>query len=309
MVIKITTPVLLIAFNRPDTTEEAFQRIREVQPSKLYVAVDGPRINKPKEIELCHQVVEITKNVDWPCTVHYLIREKNLGCKLGVSGAISWALENEDRVIIIEDDILAVPAFFSFAENLLEKYKDDERIAMISANQYTPIEIEADYMFTKYGHIWGWATWKRVWDKFDVNIPEIESAVNEGLKEFKFVNIKEHKYFRKYFRLWMEKIKNKVDNAWGPQFVFFRNANNLLSVAPKVNLASNIGTTSSRTDNVAKNNNHYYVSDSSFVLKKHPKIVEVNDKYDKHHFNNHLNKKTSPIKIVINKAKIILKLK
>lgn len=299
---KITTPVLFIAFNRPDTSYVAFQRIREVQPSKLYVAVDGPRDNKPEEKELCQQVIEITKNVDWPCDVHYLIREKNLGCKLAVTGAISWALKNEERVIIIEDDIVAVPAFFSYAEELLEKYKYDENVAMISANQYTPIEMEDDYLFTKYGHIWGWATWKRVWDKFDVEVPEIESAIIEGLKGFKFVNKKECKFFKKYFGHWMVKIKNKTENAWGPQFVFFRNANNLLSVVPKVNLASNIGTTSSRTDNVTKKNEHYFSADSSFVLKKYPIAVACNLEYDKHHFKHHINKKPSLIRRAVNKA-------
>ena len=148
MKIKIEAPVLLIAFNRPDTTKIAFESIRQVKPKKLYVAIDGPRSNKQGEVTLCKQVVKITQNVDWECDANYLIRENNLGCKHAVTGAIDWALKNEDRIIVIEDDIVAVPAFFSYAEKLLEKFKDDERIAMISANQYTPIEMENDYLFT-----------------------------------------------------------------------------------------------------------------------------------------------------------------
>ncbi len=156
----MVAPVLLIAFNRPDTTEQVFQKIREVKPLKLYVAIDGPRENKEGEAELIEKVKKIVREVDWECDVKHLFREKNVGCKMGVYGAISWALENEDRIIVIEDDIIAVPSFFYFADELLERYKDDNRIAMISANNYTPLNDTSDYLFTKYGHIWGWATWK-----------------------------------------------------------------------------------------------------------------------------------------------------
>lgn len=192
---------------------------------------------------------------------------------------------------------------------MLEKYKDDERIAMISANQYTPIEMEDDYLFTKYGHIWGWATWKRVWEKFDVTVPDLETSVNEGLREFSYINKNEHKYHQRYFNLWKEKILNKTENAWAPQFVFFRHRKNMLSIAPRVNLASNIGTTSSRTDNVAKINQHYYPADKSFFLSKHPIKVELNTHYENHHFKKHINRKPSLVKRAFKKALRILNLK
>lgn len=288
---KIEVPVLLIAFNRPDITKNSFNSIREVRPKKLYVAIDGPRSNKQDEAKLCKQVLHITQNVDWECDTQYLIREKNLGCKLGVTGAISWALSNEDRVIVIEDDIVAVPAFFSYAQELLERYKDNERIAMISANQYTPIEMENDYLFTKYGHIWGWATWKRVWDNFDVNVPELETAVNSSLPAMSFESEKEKKYYKKYFSTWLSRIKHDTENAWGPQFTFFRFQNSLLSVAPKVNLASNIGNVSSRTNNVAITNQHYYPATINFKLVNFPIKIECDKEYDKYHFKNHINRK------------------
>ncbi|HSV88427.1 MAG TPA: hypothetical protein VLH61_07275 [Bacteroidales bacterium] len=305
----IYTPVLLIGFNRPDTIKVSFDYIRKTKPQKLYVAIDGPRNNKPGEQELSNQVLRITRQIDWNCDAKYLIREKNIGCKLNVTGAISWVLEKEDRVIIIEDDVVAEPAFFSFAEELLEKYKDDERIAMISSNQYTPIEMEADYLFTKYGHIWGWATWKRVWKKFDVNVPEIEAVVSSGFKDISFINNIEYPYFKKYFGFWMEKIKNKTDNAWGPQFFFFRLRNNLLSIAPKVNLASNIGVSSSRTDSVSKRNENYYSAERSFVLTNHTKKVEINNEYDIHHFKKLINRKPSMVIRLFWKALSILNYK
>jgi len=158
----LKSAVLLICFNRPDTTEIVFDSIRKVGPVKLYVAIDGPRIGNPEDAKLCKEVLEITKNVDWECDVQYLVQDKNLGCKLGVTGAITWALTHEDRIIIIEDDIVAVPAFYYFADEMLEKYKYQKNVAAVSANNYTPIEDDQnDYLFSKYGHIWCRATWKR----------------------------------------------------------------------------------------------------------------------------------------------------
>lgn len=292
----IETPVLLIAFNRPDTTMIVFDTIREVRPKKLYVAIDGPRSNKKDEAELCKQVLHITQNVDWECDAQYLIREKNLGCKLGVTGAIRWALTNEDRVIVIEDDIVAVPAFFSYAQELLEKYKDNERIAMISGNQYTPIEMDNDYLFTKYGHIWGWATWKRVWNKFDVNLPDLKSDIENGKISEIGLSKKEKNYLQKYAKNILSLISDKSINTWDYQFAYFRIRNQLLSIAPRTNLASNIGIDSSRTDAKSLINRHYYPADDSFILTKHPAIIECNTVYDKHHFKKHINRKTSLIK-------------
>lgn len=305
----LEAPVLLIGFNRPDTTQQVFDKIREVQPAKLYFAVDGPRHNQEGEAELVANVKQIVKQVDWQCNVKCLFRGNNLGCKFGVSGAISWALENEDRVIIVEDDIVAVPSFFHFAEELLEKYKDDDRIAMISGNNYTPINtIKCDYLFSKYGHIWGWATWKRVWDKFDVNLPYLKEDIEKEYLKTLGLQTEEMKYFEKYARNILYLIENNKMNAWGYQFSYYRIRNSLLSIVPRVNLASNIGTTSSRTDNIALTNEHFYAADNNFNLSNHPDNVACDLDYDKHHFKKHINRKSPLITRIIRKALTTFKL-
>lgn len=306
---KIETPVLLIAFNRPDTTQIVFNSIREVKPTKLFVAIDGSRSHKLEEAALCTQVLEITKKIDWDCEAKYLIRDKNVGCKLGVSGAISWVLEEEDRVIVIEDDIIATTSFFYFAQELLEKYKDDDRVAMISANNYTPIKtIDSDYIFTKYGHIWGWATWKRVWDKFDIELPYLKDDIKNGHLKSIGLSKNELPFYLKYSKKILNSFENNTINAWGPQFVYFRMRNNMLSIAPRVNLASNIGSTSSRTNTIADYKEHFYPADNSFVLLKHPDIVECNFEFDNYHFKRHINRK-SFIEKALYRALRILKLK
>ena len=117
-------PVLLIAFNRPEMTQKTFDAIRVAKPSELFIAVDGPRANHPSDVEQSKKVQEITKQVDWPCNLHTLFREKNVGCGYGPSGAISWAFESCDRLIILEDDCVASPSFFQFCTEMLERYYD-----------------------------------------------------------------------------------------------------------------------------------------------------------------------------------------
>lgn len=297
---ELKSAVLLICFNRPDTTKVVFESIRKVEPKKLYVAIDGPRINKPEENDLCAQVLQITKNVDWVCDAEYLIRDKNLGCKIGVTTAISWALTNEDRIIIIEDDIVAAPAFFYFADEMLEKYKNEKEIAAVSANNYTPMEdIQNDYFFSKHGHIWGWATWKRAWEPFDVEVPYIQSDIENGHLKTLNLETQELKYFNKRAKKINDQIKNGRINTWDYQYAYYRLRNELLSIVPKVNLASNIGINSSRTNSKSKTNTNYYPAITDFIVQNHPDKVECNLIYDRHHFKAHINKKAPFIKRVI----------
>lgn len=308
MSVQINTPVLIIAFNRPETTKFVIDRIREVKPTKLYVAIDGPRIDVERDKSLCQKVVEITKDIDWDCSAKYLIRETNLGCKHNVVRAISWVLENEDRLIVIEDDIVPTKSFFSFAQELLEKFKNDERIGIISGSNYTPVEdLLSDYLFTKYGHIWGWATWKRVWDKFDVDVPDLEAEVKSGLVHIYFNDAIERRYFKNYFSLWLRRIKMKKENAWGPQFFYFRLRNNFLSVVPRVNLVSNIGNRSSRTESIAAKDTNRWPVDNDFLLTKFGDEVQLKYEYEIHHFLNHINRGNRNHKLSICRFQRIIK--
>lgn len=294
---KLKAPILFIAFNRPDVTEISFSRIRELKPSKLFVAIDGPRKDNEKDKDLRQSVIDITNFIDWDAEVNYLIQKDNLGCRDAVVQAITWALDKEDRIIIVEDDVVPELAFFEFADNLLEFYKNDERIGMISANNYTPIEsVDQDYYFSKYAHIWGWATWKRVWKKFDVLSPELEDVVRS--KKFKelFPENKERNYFKSWLKIWMDKKKKNEANAWGPFFFFFIIYNNYFSIVPKVNLATNIGTAGVHTR--GKLNIHFWPTDPNFRVKEYTVEVKHTVKYDKHHFCNHLNVEVPP-KIII----------
>lgn len=124
----LNTQVLFLIFNRPDTTQRVFDEIRKARPNKLYAAADGPRITNPDDIEKCKAVRDIINQIDWNCKIYTLFREKNLGCKIALSSAIDWFFKNEEEGIILEDDILPHQSFFRFCTELLEKYRNDERI-------------------------------------------------------------------------------------------------------------------------------------------------------------------------------------
>jgi hypothetical protein len=236
----LKSPVLFLVFNRPDTTKRVFETIRQAQPFQLFVAADGPRKNKSGEAEKCKDVRKIVhEGIDWDCEVKTLFRDKNLGCKVAVNSAINWFFEHVEEGIILEDDCLPHPTFFRFCEELLNKYRNDERIGLISGDnfQFGKNQRKYSYYFSRYIHIWGWATWRRVWKNYDVDMklwPEIRDE--EWLQRW-FGNKKLAKY---WMRIFESVYRGKID-TWDYQLAFACWIQNYLTVLPNVNLVSNIG--------------------------------------------------------------------
>ena len=172
------TPILFLVFNRPECTSKVFNAIKNAKPSRLYVACDGPRDGVYKENEIVKQVRNIATNIDWPCELNVLFREENLGCKLAVSSAIDWFFQNESEGIILEDDCLPHPDFFRYCNLLLERYRDDQRIGFVAGTALCDLKKQdflwgnEDYIFSSYPSVWGWATWRRVWQDYQVSIPD-----------------------------------------------------------------------------------------------------------------------------------------
>ena len=233
-------PILLIAFNRTDLTQKVFNQIREVRPGKLYFSVDGPRQGAARESELCAKTRDIAKQIDWDCELHTNFREVNLGCKLAVSSGIDWFFENEEVGIILEDDTLPHPTFFRFCAELLEYYQDDKRVMMISGDnlQFGRKQTDYSYYFSRYAHIWGWASWRRAWKHYDLEMklwPEIRDngllfSILDGAGS-------EAAYWNNIF----EKVyRGKID-TWDYQWLFACWLQNSLIILPEMNLISNIG--------------------------------------------------------------------
>lgn len=236
-------PILFIVFNRPDTTQLVFDRIRKARPEYLYIAADGPRHEKEKI--LCDQVREIVSSVDWDCTVKTLYRSENLGCGKAVSSAIAWFFEQVEMGIVLEDDCLPADSFFGFCSTLLEKYRFDNRIGHIAGSS-VEITSEAGYYFSTLTNVWGWAGWRRVWKDYDFKM----SSFPEFCRLNKISCLPAHYPFkRKWIRRFKACYEGKID-TWDYQYAYHNLINHYLSVKPAVNLISNIGTGTNATHTV-----------------------------------------------------------
>lgn len=236
----LATPVLFLVFNRPETTARVFEAIRQARPPRLYVAADGARDGREGEAERTAEVRRIATAVDWPCEVRTLFRDRNLGCRDAVSGAITWFFENEEEGIILEDDCLPAQSFFWFCEAMLERYRDDMRIGQVSGYNAVPqtySQFQASYVYSAYGSIWGWATWKDRWDAFE---PFLDGAKGSGLLDFGLAALPQDEYPVVRRRQLQNALSGKV-NAWGYQWFFARLVSSYLSVVPCRNLIVNLG--------------------------------------------------------------------
>jgi len=236
----LNTAVLFLVFNRLDTTKQVFEAIRQAKPPRLYVAADGARSNKDGEIVKVKAVRDfIISNIDWDCEVKTLFPDENLGCKFAVSSAISWFFENEEMGIILEDDCLPDQSFFWFCEELLLRYSDDERIAMISGDnfQFGRKCNDASYYYSRYPHIWGWASWRRAWQHYDRNAAIWPEVRDQGWLEVLIKTPSERKFWAQQFQ---SVYDGKID-TWDYQWTLACWSQGMVSIMPSVNLITNIG--------------------------------------------------------------------
>lgn len=232
--------VLLVVFNRPEHTARAFARIREMQPPKLYVAADGPRAGRADEAERCAAVRRIATAVDWPCELHTLFQPENRGCKLGVAGGIDWFFAHEEEGIIIEDDILPDPTFFRYCDTLLERHRGDERVALISGANLVPAALPggASYRASRYLHIWGWASWRRAWSKYDVTAagwgtPAARRKLHDTLNG--------RSDAIRYWAGQFDAVAAGRIDTWDYQWILAAWLNDMVALMPDRNLIENIG--------------------------------------------------------------------
>ncbi|MEW5803375.1 MAG: glycosyltransferase family 2 protein [bacterium] len=235
----LTTPVLFLTFNRPETTGKVFEAIRKARPLRLFVAADGPRPHRPGEGERCQKTREIVTAVDWNCEVRTLFRKENLGCKASVSSAIDWFFEHVKEGIILEDDCWPCQEFFWFCQMLLERYRDDKRVMMISGTNYLfdQVSIDESYFFSKYYAIWGWATWKRSWELYDRKVSHWLTHKRKKSLTWLYPSREIVKFYTGMF----DAVYNDKINTWDIQWCYSCIFNNGLAIVPAANLISNIG--------------------------------------------------------------------
>jgi hypothetical protein len=231
-------PVLLIVFNRPDFAAQVAKSLKEIRPTKLYIAADGPRSGKEGEAKICQETRDaVLKEVDWDCQVFTRFQDNNLGCALGVSGAINWFFQNEEAGIILEDDCIPDKSFFSFCRDLLIRYKDDEHVMQISGynDQNGNARGDASYFFSNFPTGWGWASWRRAWQHYDFNVKELDKEFNKNLVRKTFYG--NHKAALNWLRL----LLYNLDSTWDYQWAYAIFLKNGLCISPNVSLVKNVG--------------------------------------------------------------------
>jgi hypothetical protein len=237
---QLNAPVLFLVFNRPETTRQVFETIRQARPPRLYIAADGPRDDKPGEQVVCEKVRGITMAVDWPCEVRTLFRKKNLGCGAAVSGAIDWFFEREPEGIILEDDCLPDPSFFRFCEELLERYRENPAVMMISGDYYHGRHRQPphSYFFSRHIGTWGWASWARAWKCNDRTMrrwPELRNSdwlvrVGDG-----------HSDFRDFWTEVFDTVHAGRIDTWDYQWAYSCWLLDGITILPSRNLVKHIG--------------------------------------------------------------------
>ncbi len=235
----LSTPLLFIVFNRPETTARVFAAIRRARPARLYVAADGARPDRDGEAALVERTREVATRVDWPCEVRTLFREQNLGCGRAVSSAITWFFDQEEAGIILEDDCLPHPDFFPFCEGMLARHRHDERVLSVSGNHFLPhaLHLAQPYYFSKYVQIWGWATWRRAWRGFDLGLGQRDDAGWMELLDRTHPIKAEADYWKHIYRA----LRAGLIDTWDFQLMFDGWHRGGLHAAPARNLISNIG--------------------------------------------------------------------
>lgn len=236
-------PVLFITFNRPSESRRALEAIRSIKPTKLYVASDSPRPGNPQDIERVASVRSIVKEIDWDCQCEYLFQEKNLGCGRGPATAIDWFFDNVEAGIILEDDCVATDSFFVFCKEMLERYVDDDRImAVAGANVTRNIKYSTSYVYSNFPIMWGWATWRRAWKKYDFDMVDWPTVKrNKSFSERGSEKWKYHPVFIEFFQKTYEKAARQEADVWDHQWIFCNWRNHGLTVTPTKNLVKNIG--------------------------------------------------------------------
>ena len=287
--VALHTAVLLLIFNRPDTTRRVFEAVRRARPPRLYIAADGPRTTHPDDPARCAAARAIVADIDWPCEVFTLFRTTNLNCGVGPASAIDWFFRQEQEGIILEDDCVPAPSFFRFCEELLTLYRHDTRVMHIGGNNFSrearrPRPVEADsYYFSTQVNSWGWATWRRAWQLYDFNLSNYQDLRNAGKLEGLYSSRLETSYR-------LRKIESVLDvphpaDVWDYQWHFTIVANSGLCIVPATNLVGNIGfgEQGTHTLNATDEFANVPTTDIAFPLS-HPTTVLADRRRDRQRF-------------------------
>ncbi|MGH8019527.1 MAG: glycosyltransferase family 2 protein [Opitutaceae bacterium] len=278
------TPVALIIFNRIRTTERVLEELAKVKPRQLFVIADGPRPDRPDDVEKCAATRKLTERVDWECDVKTNFAEKNLGCGMRPATGISWVFEHVDRAIFLEDDCVPHPSFFRFCGEMLERYAKDERVMMVSGNNFLSDGggMGHSYTFFRFLNLWGWASWRRAWKYYDFSM---ESWPQERNSDW-LRGISKDPRIRNYWRRIFDSVYTHISmrDIWDFQFACAVMKQGGLGIAPSRNLVSNIGWGEGATHTIGDSHLANLPANEMPFPLRHPPVVAYDRHYDEQVF-------------------------
>lgn len=277
-----STPILFLIFNRPETTKLVFEEIRKRKPEKLFIGADGPRPTHTDDEIRCRQCIEIVSAVDWECEVTTLFRSKNLGCGAAPAAAITWFFQHVTEGIILEDDCVPNDSFFDYASALLKFYREDKDIMMICGTSYQPRPLNNDsFYFSLYPHVWGWATWRRAWERYSFDISGETEAERAAVIRRTFHNARERK-------LWVNNMKMIINglDAWDYQLMYWMWKNDAKCIVPWKNMIANIGFGHQATHTFDSNSAQFAMPQHELKAIHFPKTKALHkraDEFERYH--------------------------
>ena len=274
------TPILIIFWRRPESVIRLIDRIRPLRPTTLFLACDGPRDGNEDEYkQVLQSRRQVEQAIDWPCSIMKRYSETNLGVKYGPYYAIDWFFSNVNEGIILEDDCLPEVSFLPFCAVLLERFRDDERIWQISGNNFvtSSTPAESSYFFSRYPSTWGWASWRRCWRLYDINMKTWPKIRESGMLINAFHSTDELEYWTK---IWNCLTQYDYPLAWDYQWIYACLVNGALSIVPGCNLVSNIGFGQDGTNCLNDGNSLANLPTSPMVTLRHTRLPLSDRTYD-----------------------------
>lgn len=300
-------PILFIIFNRPETTEKVFERIREMKPTRLFLAADGPRAHKPGEHEKCEQARNIVlKGVDWDCKLETKLEGNNLGCGRAESEAMIWFFRSIGEGIVLEDDTFPDLSFFRFCKELLSKYRNDESVWMIGGNNFQNGRIRSDgsYYFSGNTHSWGYASWLRAWESYDLHLRDMSDSDFDQIVRKRFARKDEIEFWTNVYR----RLRRGEFDTWDYQFLFNMWRHGGKCIIPAKNLVSNLGFGAGATHTTDENNPLANLDINDIGNIVHPGSMKISQQADRYVFENFYQVRHSLLKRIRNRISRIFPL-
>ena len=270
--------VAFLIYNRPQLTRRVLDAVAEACPARLLVVADGPKDQADRK--KCEAARSVLDGVDWDCEVETDFARENMGCRRRVSSGLDWVFSRVEDAVILEDDCLPHATFFPFCAELLDRYRHDDRVAHIAGTNLDAgnASMAHSYFFSRFTTAWGWATWRRCWQDYDVDLRAWPAVKATG----SYCDLCSSRHEACCLEdLWDDFHAGRID-SWDAQWAFNVMTQNRVAIVPSVNMVSNLGfgPGATHTHDAASSHSLVPACAMEFPLR-HPPHMICNAVYDR----------------------------